>query len=88
MWLTLLVTSLISSLNEIKNESKIGITQLFSDETFNEICYEKSVKGVNLTLKNPSNETKSILIALSLYAWLSDSSYYLINFTLNAILFH
>ena len=50
MWLTLLATSLISSLNEIKNESKIGTTQLFSDETFNEICYEKSVKRVNIQL--------------------------------------
>ena len=48
MWLTLLVTSLISSLNEIKNESKIGTTQLFSDETFHEICYKKSVKRVNI----------------------------------------
>ena len=51
MWLTLLVTSLISSLNEIKNESKIGTTQLFSDETFHKICYdEKSVKRVNIQL--------------------------------------
>ena len=48
MWLTLLVTSLISPLHDIKNESKIGTTQLFSDETLHEICYEKPVKRVNI----------------------------------------